>query len=144
MLENLLDLFEKLRKEGKVTGRLVTEPDLFFLNNHRRPDVAWLTKNQIYALANPESYEVPAFVIEVISTNDQNFNKVKKKMVNYRDASVRVVWHVFPNLRQVDVYAGEHLDQMTVCDGDKICSADPVLPGFAIPASAIFYLPEEK
>ncbi len=115
----------------------MSEPDLFFLENHRRPDIAWLTTEQIYRLADPEAYEVPGFIIEVISKNDQ-LNAVKGKMVNYRDAGVQVVWHVLTNFEQVDVYTGPNLEVMTVCSGEKICSASPALPGFELPASAIF------
>ncbi len=134
---NFLGFFRQLFNEGKVVGELIAEPDLFFLQNHRRPDIVWLTKEQAYNLAEPTSYEVPALVIEVISGNDQ-MNNVKEKMVNYRDAGVQVVWQVFPKLRQVDVYSGVNLSQMTVCFGDDICDASPVLPHFKMPISAIF------
>ncbi len=137
LLFNLQKLFRKLLNQGAVDGDLISEPDLFFLTNHRRPDIAWLTTAQIYSLADPDAYEVPAFVIEVISTNDQ-INKMKEKMANYRDAGVQVVWHVFPNFEQVDVYSGPNLDKMTICSGDAICSAAPALPGFEIPASEVF------
>jgi Uma2 family endonuclease len=137
MLRNFQKLFRQLINEGKVHGELISEPDLFYRTDHRRPDICWLTDEQIDALANPETNEVPAFIIEVISTNDQ-IKKVKEKMLNYRDAGVQVVWHVFPQLKQVDVYSGKNLSQMIVCSGDDLCSAAPVLPDFVIPVSAVF------
>lgn len=140
ILENLLLHFDQLKVKGKVSGRLIPEPDLFFLAQHRRPDIAWLTTQQIYALADPAAYEVPAFLIEVISSNDYA-NLVKKKMVNYRDAGVQVVWHIYPGLKEVEVYAGPKLSTMTVCSGEKICSAAPVLPDFQISVNAIFDKP---
>jgi Uma2 family endonuclease len=140
ILHNLQNFFRKLLNEGKVAGDLITEPDLFFLTNHRRPDIAWLTTQQIYALAEPNAYEVPAFLIEVVSSNDQS-NAVKKKMLNYRDAGVQTVWQIFPELKQVDVYSGPELSQMTVCSGEKICSAAPALPAFEMSADAIFDKP---
>jgi Uma2 family endonuclease len=140
LLRNLADFFISLKIKGKVKGQLISEPDLFFLANHRRPDICWLTDEQIDKLADPNAYEVPAFIIEVISSNDQ-INKVKQKMVNYREAGVKVVWHVFPQLRQVDVYSGDRLGNMTVSDGDQLCSASPVLTDFKLPASAIFQQP---
>ena len=112
----------------------------FFLTNHRRPDIAWLTEQQIYALADPNAYEVPRFVIEVVSTND-SINKVKAKMINYGDAGVEVVWQIFPAHRQVDVYTGPLLHHMTVCKGADICSAAPALPDFQLTVDAIFYKP---
>lgn len=134
---NFLKFFRELLENGKVDGEILAEPDLFFLKNHRRPDMAWLTNGQINRLADPEVYEVPAFVIEVISGNDQ-MNKVKEKMVNYRDAGVQVVWLVFPKLKQVDVYSGKNLASAKVCSGDDICSAAPALPNFKIATLDIF------
>lgn len=142
MLHNLQTFFRQLLNEGRAHGDLISEPDLFFLTNHRRPDICWLTDEQIYALANPEAYEVPAFVIEVISSNDQ-VNKVKKKMLDYRDAGVKVVWHVLPKYQEVEVYSGKNLENMTVCSGEKTCSAAPALPAFQLPANAIFNKPEQ-
>jgi Uma2 family endonuclease len=134
---NLIQCFRNLFNEGKVNGELIAEPDLFFLSNHRRPDITWLTKAQIYRLADPEAYEVPAFIIEVISSNDQ-MNTVREKMINYRDAGVKVVWHIFPKMQQVDVYAGKNLSQSQLCSGDDVCSAEPALPNFQITVNEIF------
>jgi Uma2 family endonuclease len=137
MLENLLDFFDLLKFKKLVSGRLISEPDLFFQNNHRRPDVAWLTTEQIYKLSDPNTYEVPAFLIEVISSSDQ-INRVKKKLISYSDAGVQVVWHIFPEHQQIDVYSGKNLQKMKVCVGDDICSAAPALPYFEIKASDVF------
>jgi hypothetical protein len=46
-----------------------------------------------------------------------------------------ISWHIFPKLKQVHVYRGK---QMTICTDDDICSAEPVIPGFLIPASGVF------
>ncbi len=138
ILDNLFAFFHHLLNEGKVTGWLVPEPDLFFLTNHRRPDIAWMTREQMHKLADLKAYEVPAFIIEVVSTNDQ-VNELKDKMKNYRDAGVQVVWQIHPKQQEVDVYAGKNLTKSKVCTGRQICSAAPVLPAFALPASAIFH-----
>lgn len=141
LLVNLLRQFSSLKNKGKVMGDLISEPDLFFLANHRRPEVAWLTEEQVYSLAKHGANEVPAFIIEVISSNDQ-INAVKEKMVNYRDAGVQVVWQIFPKFKQVEVYSGARLGESKVCEGGDVCSAAPALPGFAMPVKDIFYLPE--
>lgn len=136
ILNNLMDFFLNLRLAGKVVGHLIAEPDLFFPDVHRRPDIVWLTKEQMYKMADGTN-DIPAFVIEVISTNDQSI-RVEKKMNNYRNAGVKVVWQIFPDLQTVHVYAGQHLNSMTVCTGQQICSAAPALPDFAMPVSEIF------
>lgn len=139
ILRNLVNHFYRLLSTRRATGHLLSEPDLFFDGQHRRPDIAWLTDQQIDRLAVPECLEVPAFIIEVVSTNDQ-INLVEQKMDNYRDAGVAVVWQIFPRYKKVHVYSGRRLGQMVVCEGDAPCSAAPALPDFEMPASEIFRL----
>ncbi len=136
ILNNLLNFFMSLKFNEKIGGQLIAEADLFFLDNHRRPDICWLTDEQIRRLAENE-YEVPAFVIEVISSKDM-MNKVAQKMQDYRAAGVQVAWHILPNFQEVHVYTGDKLENMTVCTEEMECSAAPALPGFKISAKAIF------
>ncbi len=134
--ENLVKLFNQLENEGKVKGRLISEVDTFFLGNHRRPDIAWFTDEQI-ALAKNGVKPVPQFIIEVISKKDQT-NLIEKKMDDYRAAGVQVVWQVYPIFEKVHVYIGDNLDTMTVCQGDRLCSAAPALPDFVMAAKEVF------
>lgn len=113
----------------KVDGLLIAEGDNFFSGAHRRPDIAYYTRQQIRQAQNDEQNKVvPQFVIEVISTNDQ-MNKAVEKMKDYRAAEVPVVWHIFPKQNEIHVYRGK---QMTICIGDDMCSAEPVLMGFKL------------
>lgn len=59
-------------------------------------------------------------------------------MRQYREGGVQVVWLIYPAQQEVHVYAGANLDRMTVCTEEKICSAAPVLPDFAVAAREIF------
>lgn len=135
---NLQELFMRLKFAGQISGQLLAEPELFFTpETYRRPDFAWLTQTQTGRLTEKGAIEIPAFVIEVISNNDAA-QKVAEKMQLYRITGVQVVWLLFPNQEEVHVYAGQNLEQMTVCYGDKICSAAPALPAFDVPAIEIF------
>ena len=109
-------------------GIFIAEGDNFFAGNHRRPDIAYYTHEEIRLAQEDKNEAIPQFVIEVISTNDQ-MNKVVKKMKNYREAAVPIIWHIFPNQNEIHVYQGKH---MTICVGDDICSAEPVIQGFKI------------
>jgi Uma2 family endonuclease len=129
---NLQEWLDKLRTPQRKLGKLLSEVDTFFKESHRRPDIAYFSEEQIAAI--PKGNQVPQFVIEIISSNDQ-MNLVHKKMRDYRNAEVPVVWHVFPDLQEVHVYTG---DNMAICRGDKLCSAEPVIPGFNIPDDDIF------
>ena len=139
ILDNLLELFEQLKSAKKVQGRLIPEGDIFFLENHRRPDIAFISADQIARTAYGEN-QVPAFVIEVISSNDQ-INKVHEKMENYRAAGVQVAWHIFPKLQEVHVYSGSQLNRCDILKGEELCSAAPVLPDFALSVNELFKKP---
>ncbi len=132
ILVNLLDFLDKLRIPTKKLGKLLAEVDTFFEGNLRRPDIAYFSQAQLDAI--PTGNQVPQFVIEIISKTDQ-MALVHQKMQDYRRAEVKVVWHIFPELQEVHVYHG---DQMTICRGEKLCSASPVLPDFEMAAQDIF------
>ena len=131
---NLFKFLTELTLAGKASGHLLAEVDTFFLDKaHRRPDIAYFTDEQCKLMAEKVN-QVPKFVIEVISTNDQ-INRVHKKMRNYRDAEVEVVWHLFPLLEEIHVYNGL---TMNVCSGEMLCSAEPVIPHFKLSVNQIF------
>jgi Uma2 family endonuclease len=133
---NLDEFFEQLKLQGKLSGKLISEVDTFFLENHRRPDIAWFSMEQIKQSKQGIS-PVPQFVIEIISTKDQ-MNLVEDKMEDYSAAGVKVVWQIFPKFEKVHVYAGSHLNEMVVRRGEETCSAAPVLPDFVISVKDIF------
>ena len=139
ILENLLAHFDGIKLTQEVDGRLIPEGDIFFGPNHRRPDVAYLTSTQIARTAYGEN-QVPQFIIEVVSSNDQ-MNTVADKMGNYRDAGVKVVWLILPNRREVQVFSGEKLNRMTVCSDNDLCSAAPALPAYEMTANDMFRKP---
>lgn len=126
-------LYTLIAINPKIDGDLIAEGDTFFAGNHRRPDIGYYTKAQLHAARLNEDVH-PDFVIEVISHNDQ-IVKLLKKMIDYRAAEVRVIWHVFPLQQEVHVYHGK---QMTVCTGDDICSAEAVIAGFSLRVKDIF------
>ena len=133
ILDNLIEFLFKLKMAKPIDGNLIAEGDTFFAGNHRRPDIAYYTKAQIQAGRRNEDVH-PDFVIEVISKNDQA-EKLVEKMDNYWAAGVKVIWQIYPQKQQVHVYHGK---QMTVCTGDDLCSAEPVVEGFVLAAKDIF------
>ncbi|MCB0521350.1 MAG: Uma2 family endonuclease [Lewinellaceae bacterium] len=131
--DNLMKLLDKLKAEKGIRGRLLSEGDTFFAGKHRRPDIAFYTEEQIRQAKEGENV-VPQFVIEIISTQDQ-MNRVHKKMKNYREAKVPVVWQIFPDLKEVHVYHGK---KMQVCHGEDVCSAEAVIVGFRMGVEEVF------
>jgi Uma2 family endonuclease len=136
IVKNLLSLFRDLVIKRGLKGELLSEGDMLFGDFHRRPDMFYLTDNQIVRTSYGEN-QVPLFVVEVISTKDQ-MNLVHEKMQNYREAEVQIVWHIFPKINQVHVYSGDGLKVMLVCLGDDVCSATSVIADFEMTANAIF------
>jgi len=137
ILDNLTALLDQLRTNNPALGRFYAEADTFFLENiHRRPDIAYFSAEQRSNMAYGQK-EKPDFVIEIISTYD-TINRVVKKMQDYRAAKVKVVWHIYPELKEVHVYQGEN---MTICSGEVKCSAATVIPHFELTADLIFQKP---
>ncbi len=135
ILQNILDFFYSLKIKSKFKGSLIPEGDTFFGKHHRRPDIAYYTQQQIKDASN-DLDAIPLFVIEVISTSDQ-MNKVHHKMNDYRNAGVSIVWHIFPELKEVHVYT-KKATQMKIIKGKNLCSAEPVIKGFKISVDDIF------
>jgi Uma2 family endonuclease len=132
IVQNLMNHFISLLTSGKTTGLLSTEVDTFFSESHRRPDMCYLTNEQIRAAKNGLP-PVPLFVVEIISENEKL--SIQKKMLDYWRAEVPVIWHIFPDLEIVHVY---HSKKMTVFMKNEICSAAPILPDFAMSVNDIF------
>jgi Uma2 family endonuclease len=128
----LLDRF--IDKGYKQTATLVSEYDVQLSGiQMRRPDIAYLTKEQIAKTKNGVDV-IPEFVIEILSEND-NINKVEEKVTEYFKAGVKVIWHIFPDFKMVYVYTSRR--DVKVCLEDDICSASPVLPDFEIVVSEL-------
>lgn len=132
---NLSQLLWKLSQTDKTIGSLSSETDTFLTAKiHRRPDMAYFSIAQMKAAVGGKP-QIPAFVVEVISPND-NINRVNRKVSEYFDAGVSVLWHIFPELKEVYVF--ENGQSATICRGDDVCTAEKAIPGFSITANDIF------
>jgi Uma2 family endonuclease len=100
----------------------------------RRPDLAIYTAEQLQRMKLGENQIAP-WVAEVISPSD-NANKINSKLDEYFLAGVQVVWHIFPESKQVYVYTSP--ESVTICRGQTVCSAAPALPDLTISADALF------
>lgn len=117
-------------------GELICETEAQLSPTELRiPDIAFYTENQIESGANGNKPVTP-FAIELISAND-NYNKSLQKVRAYFQAGVQVVWHIFPELRSVHVFASPV--EVTICEGDTICSAAPAVPDLQMTANEVFY-----
>lgn len=135
IFQNLVELLMKVTKPS-MRGLLACEVDMFlpFANRTRRPDIAYLTGEQMRASRDGKP-TVCSFVIEVVSKNDQA-NEVEEKKAEYFDNGVQVLWVIFPTLKKVEVYRS--VKDVTICLNEDICAANPVLPDFEISVKELF------
>jgi Uma2 family endonuclease len=118
---------------GEDLGSFTAEADAFFNMQHRKPDLAYFTHEELRRMRTGEKI-VPMFIVEIISPSD-NINRVTQKLADYRAAGVLVVWHIFPQLEEVHVYKGEN---MTICKTQTLCTAHEVIKGFAFSVNDLF------
>ncbi|MGB3776930.1 MAG: Uma2 family endonuclease [Tunicatimonas sp.] len=134
IINNIVTKYNTL-SDYQEGNRIMGEADCYLsaIGAYRRPDAAYLTKEQINY---PETAsEAPALVIEVSSpsnSSEQNINK----MLEYFEAGTRVVWYIYPEQKQVWVYTNPK--EVTICHEGDVCSADPAISGFSINVSDLF------
>ncbi len=130
-LENQFFLTDAFRQGS----RLKAELDIWLTDNQmRRPDMAVYTANQL-ALMRVGQRTTPAFVVELLSINDE----VQKDLLKIRDyfaAGVQVIWWIYPTLRLVYVYTDPKTVRIAT-DGDTI-TATPVIPDLTMDVCDLF------
>jgi Uma2 family endonuclease len=106
----------------------------------RRPDIAFVSFERAPADPRLRPREnawdvVPDLAVEVISPSDLAEDQLKK-VVEYFQAGVRLVWVVYPELGFVYVYRS--LKAIEVLMEADVLRGDPVLPGFSMPVNLLF------
>ena len=133
--DNLCEFLRQLEnKNGQRIGSFPMEGDIFFLSNHRRPDICFISVEQMIG-TRLNTAPKPEFIVEVLSPSD-NINRVNDKVENYFAAGVKVLWHVFPDQEIIHVYSDSRT--MNICRNTDICSAESVIEGFALSVKDIF------
>jgi Uma2 family endonuclease len=154
------EIHEKMPSFGYSSGtraRLTTFIGMYLLNNdiafftdvqggydidHENtfaPDVGIILKSRLAALPTDQFIPlVPDFVIEVVSPSDQKDykNRIEKKLNKYIEAGVMLIWYVYPDRKQVEVY--KRGQPVQVFGVDDTLDGGDVLPGFTLRVSDIF------
>lgn len=138
-LASMLRDFVEARGLGIVTGAdgmLRLFPGLV-----RIPDVAFVSWERLVERRvprDPIADLAPDLAVEVLSKNN-TAKEMARKLDDYSEAGVRLVWYVDHRPRTVTVYIGRQV--FTVLhETDKLDGGD-VLPGFALPIAELFAEP---
>ena len=135
-----LHAYTRTRRMGYVTCNdsgviLERDPDTV-----RGPDVALYEDAQKWSELHPKYGEVPPrLAVEVLSPNDKQ-GQVMKKIEDYLNNGVEIVWLVDPESRNVTVFRPKQ--QPTVVDEGKDLTGYDILPDLKVPVAALFWMPE--
>ena len=134
----VIGTFLKRHKLGIVLGadgtlrffpKLVLVPDVSFISKARLPD-GKLTSEPIPSL-------VPDLVVEVLSKGNTK-SEMKRKLGEYFEAGVTVVWLVDPKTKTVRVHTAP--DRSTLLTENDTLEGGAALPGFQVQVSEFFDL----
>jgi Uma2 family endonuclease len=134
-----LDQYAKAGKQGWAfpadTGLQCFPEDL---QRVRRPDSFMVISGRFPNEQLPDGFVrlAPDVVAEVVSPND-NYYQVDRKVWEYLEAGVRLVWVINPNTRTVMAYRGPKGDASIFREADEL-SGEDVLPGFRCRVADLF------
>ncbi len=106
---------------------LVRIPDVSFFSWDRMPG------GKIPTAPIPDL--VPDLAVEVLSASNTKAEK-RRKLVDYFQAGVRLVWYIDPPTRTARVYTDP--DLFTTLDDNETLDGGEILPGFALPLRRYF------
>jgi Uma2 family endonuclease len=104
----------------------------------RIPDVSFVSWVRVPARRVPKTPMLrlaPDLAVEVLSPSD-TAKEMERKLEDYFDAGVRLVWHIDPRQRSARVFTAA--DGGTPVKEDESLSGDPVLPGFTLSLRELF------
>lgn len=117
---------------------LLEESEVWLTPDQKRiPDVSLFTDQQIQDSLTEANDPIPAFVVEIISPTDVA-GKVERKVLEYFEAGVQVVWHIYPDLRMVRVMTSSKVAHSFF--GEDTFDAAPVLPDLHLTVQDLFSL----
>jgi Uma2 family endonuclease len=98
----------------------------------RMPDVSFLSQDRLDALKTRPAVVpfAPDLAVEVISPGNTD-DEMERKLQEYFDAGVKLVWYVYPQSQTVLVY--RHPQQCRELTLDDTLEGGDVLPGFSLP-----------
>jgi Uma2 family endonuclease len=103
------------------------------------PDVGYISRARLPTKPDREVPGAPDLAVEVKSPNDSK-RELRRKAELYMRFGTKIVWLVFPETRQIEVYLPDQ-DVRELGIDDTLDGGD-VLPGFSLPVKQLF--PQEN
>ncbi len=130
-----LGAYVKKNTLGAVVG-----PDTGFrLDEHtvRSPDIGFVSRARLEKTGHPAGFfpGAPDLAVEVFSPSDSK-SDLFKKIQEYFRAGTRLVWALFPAIKQVYVYRGPK--RVKILGAGDTLDGEDLLPGFSIAVDKIF------
>src|ERR1019366_6477666 len=131
-------IYALLKEWAKSKDRGLIAPDSWIELSPgvvRAPDVVYIPRDRITNLDPKHTLKaVPALAVEVLSSYN-TAREMSRKIQQYRDAGIELIWVVDPEKGEVDIYSS--LPLRTLRQDDTL-SDDKILPGFSLPLSLVF------
>jgi len=124
-----LKIYIKSNNLGHVTG---ADGGYELPNGDKyNPDVGFILHERLKIIPEGEVPMMPDLAVEVILPSDlKNKRRIEHKLKTYLELKVPLVWYVYPNRREVEVYtAGDHT---AMHDENDILDGGDLLPGFTL------------
>ncbi len=101
----------------------------------RAPDVAYIPRERLSNVDPKHALKVvPALAVEVLSAYS-TAREMSRKIQQYRDAGIELIWVVDPDKCEVDIHSSLPLKTLRK---DGTLSDDKILPGLSIPINTLF------
>src|SRR5271157_1854409 len=110
------------------SGKLKRRPDLAFVSAKKWPIRRRAPKTEAWDL-------IPDLVVEVVSESN-TATEISQKVVDYLSAGSRLVWVVYPDLKQVHVYTD--LTSARILTEPAELDGSDVVPGFRLSLTELF------
>lgn len=103
----------------------------------REPDVSFVPLEKMTVPPDEDIALPPDIAAEVVSKNDKVF-ELKRKIRQYQQAGVKLVWVLNPDDCTAEVYRLEKGLKAESLVGDDELDGGNVIPGFTLPVSRLF------
>ena len=120
-------------------GDVLGSDNLFVLggNTKRAPDLSFISHERLRRIEPGRDIEgAPELAIEVLSPSD-TATAMRRKVKQYFSAGARIVWLVYPESREIEVWRSASGPALVLSENDTLDAPD-LLPGFSIPAGELF------